>query len=366
MEQALVARAGIDFTGIDTGQVRGINPLTALGNLVKIAQGVRQSLAIVRRFRPDVCFVTGGYVCVPVVIACRLRRIPVLIYLPDIVPGWAIRWLSRLAQRVAITLPQAATPFGGEAPQGKAVVTGYPVRAELLAAVQGGKLAATAHTQHRQCVRQELARRLQRPLMSPTAAGQALPLLLVWGGSQGSRNINQSTWAALPKLLPEAHVLHIVGERDWPLYLQQESVATLPTELSARYHPLAYLYDEMALALAAADLTIARAGASSLGEFTIARLPSILVPLLGVNQLQNAQALAEHGAAVIVADATLKAELAPTALALLRDPERRQHMQNALAALARPDAASNIAAELDKLRMNKTAAIGSQGARLAG
>jgi UDP-N-acetylglucosamine--N-acetylmuramyl-(pentapeptide) pyrophosphoryl-undecaprenol N-acetylglucosamine transferase len=149
MEQGLVERAGLPYRGIDTGQMRGINPVMALVNAGRMVKGVRQSLAILESFRPDVCLVTGGYVCAPVVMACRLRRVPVLIYLPDIVPGWAIRSLSWLAQRVAVTFPAAAGAFGGQVPQGKAVVTGYPLRPELVKAVGGGRLDAAAHAENR-------------------------------------------------------------------------------------------------------------------------------------------------------------------------------------------------------------------------
>lgn len=354
MEQGLVERAGIPFRGIDTGQVRGINPLTALTNAAKMVTGVGQSMRVVDEFRPDVCLVTGGYVCAPVVMACwaqRIfrRRVPVLIYLPDIVPGWAIRAMSRLADRVAVSFPAAAHDFGGEVPQGKAVVTGYPVRPELLAATGHGRLAPDAHLQKRACVRQQLAQRLGRPLNAPAEEGNSLPLLLVWGGSQGARIINRATWGALAQLLPHAHVLHVVGERDWPLYEQEAPVLGLTPVLADRYHPVAYLHDEMALALAAADLTVARAGASSLGEFPVARLPAVLVPLLAVNQLQNAEQLAQKGAAVIVADEHLGQQLAPTVLALLQDEPRRRQMEAALATLAQPDAARNIAEELRKL-----------------
>ena len=108
MEQALVNRAGIPYQGIDTGKVRGINLLTALGNVGRMVRGVRQSLDILSRFQPEACLVTGGYVCAPVVVACRLRRVPVLIYLPDMTPGWSIRAMSLLARRVAVTFPDAA------------------------------------------------------------------------------------------------------------------------------------------------------------------------------------------------------------------------------------------------------------------
>ena len=349
MERALVERAGIPFAGIETGQVRGINPVTALVNGVRMVTGIRQSLALIKQFRPDVGFVTGGYVCAPVVVACRLRNIPVLIYLPDLVPGWAIRTLSYLAQRVAVTMPAATRYFGGEAPRGKAIVTGYPVRQDLLSATGGGRLDAAAHAHNRQEVRRQLAEQLQRPLNEPGDDGAPLPLLLVWGGSQGARNINRCTWAALEKLLPHVHLLHVVGERDWPLLAAEAPLGQLPAAPRNRYHPVPYLHGEMALALAAADLTVARAGASTLGEFTVARLPSVLVPLLGVNQLQNAEALAQQGGAVIIADDALSAQLAETVLALVRDPARRQQMEAALARLAQPEAAQNIAAALARL-----------------
>lgn len=349
MEQNLVERAGLAYAGIDTGQLRGLNPLAALLNIGRMVRGVRQSLGILRTFRPDVCFVTGGYVCVPVVIACRLRGIPVLIYLPDMVPGWAIRSLSRLAQRVAVTFPAAAAYFGGEVPQGKAVVTGYPVRAELVALTGNVDRTREAHQQQRWAARQQLAERLGWPALATDPKQTALPLVLVWGASQGSRNINQALWAILPAVLEKAQVLHIIGERDWPLFQQENRAESVPAELRERYHPVAYLHDEMALTLVAADLTVARAGASSMGEFPVARLPAILVPLLGVNQLQNAEVLAEHGGARIIADAQLREQLAATLLTLINDRPQRKAMEEALARLAQPDAAQRIAAELVKL-----------------
>jgi UDP-N-acetylglucosamine--N-acetylmuramyl-(pentapeptide) pyrophosphoryl-undecaprenol N-acetylglucosamine transferase len=354
MEQGLVERAAIAFRGIESGQVRGINPRAALASAGKMMQGVGQSRKIIQEFRPHVCFVTGGYVCAPVVMACRTLRVPVLIYLPDIVPGWAIRMMSRIATRVAVTVPAAASYFGGEAPQGKAVITGYPVRDELLTLTGQGRLLEAAHHQNRACVRRQLAERLQRPLMAADATGQPLPLLLVWGGSQGSRNINQSTWAALTPLLNQAQIVHVVGERDWPLFEAQQPAAGLDPALAERYHPVAYLHQEMVLALAAADLTLARAGASSLGEFPVARLPSILAPLLAVNQQQNAEHLVKHGAAVMIDDDKLGEQLAATAVNLLRDQARRRQMEASLAALAQPEAGRTIAQQLVKLAQQRS------------
>lgn len=353
MEKGLVEHAGVPYQGINTGQLRGKNPLTVTRNAGKMIAGFLESLNTLRRFRPDVCLATGGYVCAPVVIACRWLQIPVLIYLPDMVPGWAIRTLSRLAQRVAVSYPEAGAYFGGEAPAGKAVVTGYPVRQELVDLVGGGKLSAQHHAERRATARCQLAKRLARPLCGDEPV---LPLVLVWGGSQGSRNINEALWAALPQILPHAQILHVVGERDWAQW--QNKLPTAEEQGSSgvlwkHYHPVGYLHEEMALALAAADLTIARAGASTLGEFPVAHLPAILVPHPGVNQLQNAEYLVKHGGAVLIDDAALSKQLAPTVLGLLQDQARRRTMEEALANLAKPQAAGAIAEALAQLAQSK-------------
>jgi UDP-N-acetylglucosamine--N-acetylmuramyl-(pentapeptide) pyrophosphoryl-undecaprenol N-acetylglucosamine transferase len=338
MEQALVERAGIPFQGISSGQLRITNPVKIVKNLGKMAGGFRQSLALIDRFQPDVCFVTGGYVCGPVAAACSLRKVPILIYLPDMSPGFAIRSLSRLAQRVAVTLPEVAQHFGGEAPAGKAVVTGYPVRQELVDAAEDRPLAR---------------RRLAETLQWPQGGDTALPLLLIWGGSSGARVINRATWAGVAQMLSRAAVLHVVGERDWPLHQQWAQANPLPVELADRYHPVPYLHEAMILALAAADLTVARAGASSLGEFPAAKLPAVLAPLASVNQMDNAQALAKRGAAVIIEDEDLEAKLVPTVLDLLAKPPQLQAMSKAMAGLARPHAAEAIATEIVRLAQER-------------
>ena len=355
MEKGLVEYAGVPYQGINTGQLRGKSPLTLIQNAGKMTTGLRQSLTILRSFKPDVCLATGGYVCAPVIIACRWLQVPVLIYLPDMMPGWAIRTLSHLAQRVAVSYPEASSYFGGEAPAGKAVVTGYPVRQELVDLVGGGELTAQRHAERRAAARCQLAERLGRALCTP---GSPLPLVLVWGGSQGSRNINEALWAVLPQLLPHAQILHVVGERDWPQWqtnLQKPGEAAADP-LWAHYHPIAYLHEEMVLALAAADLTVARAGASTLGEFPVAHLPAILAPHPGVNQLQNAEYLVKHGGAVLIDDEALGQQLAPTLVSLLQDQARRRTMEEALAHLAKPQAAHAIAEALAQLAQHQSAA----------
>ncbi|MDE0069862.1 MAG: UDP-N-acetylglucosamine--N-acetylmuramyl-(pentapeptide) pyrophosphoryl-undecaprenol N-acetylglucosamine transferase [Caldilineaceae bacterium] len=324
VESSLVCNAGIPFRSIESGALRGRNPVTAIRSLARNLKGILQSLQILEEFDPQVCLATGGYVCAPVSIACQMRGVPLLIYLPDMTPGLAVRWLSRLAQRVAVSFPEVAGFFGR-----KAVDTGYPVRAEVMSAVRD-----------RDAAREILARKLE--IERPDA-----PLLLVFGGSQGARSINRAIWKAAPALLPFCQILHVIGTRDWPL-LKLEGPDLSANGLVSRYHPVAYLHEEMPWALAGADLVVARAGASVLAEFPLARLPSVLVPLpiAGSHQMPNAQKLAQSGGAIIVEDRELAEGLEPTVAGLLADERRRLAMGAAVGALARPQAADNIVREL--------------------
>ena len=181
-----------------------------------------------------------------------------------------------------------------------------------------------------------------------------LPLLLVFGGSRGAHSINQALLTALPQLLPICQVVHISGQLDWPAIGMRERELQRncgQTGDHVRYHPYPYLHDEMVQALAAADLVIARAGASVLGEFPAVGLPSILAPYpyAGQHQDANAAYLADRGAALVVPDGELASRLAPTVLSLFTEPERLTAMAAATRALARPDAAAAIAQKLRQL-----------------
>lgn len=327
MEQMLAERAGLPFRSVATGQIRGRAMWTAAGNLAKMARGARETAALIREWRPDVVFVTGGYVAAPVAWAAYWSRprVPLMIYLPDLTPGRAIQATAYLAQKVAVSFPEVAHYFGR-----KAVVTGYPVRAELFATAKPEAWAKLG---------------LQADL----------PVLLVFGGSRGARSINRALVAALPELLPVCQVVHVTGQTGW-----EESYAAAQATLQqavergqidnhalVRYHPHAYMHD-MVHALVAADLVVARAGAATLGEFPAAKLPAVLAPypFAGQHQDANARYLADRGAALVIPDKDLAERLKPALLDLLGHPERLQTMSAAAAALAKPDAAANIAAEL--------------------
>ena len=321
LEAGIVPREGIDFRMVRAAGLRGLSPGRVLANAWALLHGTAQAWSIVRIFRPDVVLATGGYASAPVVVAAWLRRCPVLIYLPDIEPGLAVRLLSRLACRVAVSFETSLAYF----PPGKAVVSGYPVRTGLYG---GDKVAAR-----------------QRLGLATDAK-----TVLVLGGSRGSHSINLAVSAALEELLQEMDLIHIAGDADmgWLRERREE----LPKELELRYHLYAYLHEEMLDALQAADLAVARAGAATMGEFAAAGLPSVLVPYpyAGQHQEANADFMVSRGAALKVLDAELAGgALGIVVKSLLADGETRHSMAENARKLAKPHAARAIAQQLAQL-----------------
>ena len=332
MEAGLVARAGVPFMAVPAGGVRGMDPVTLARNMGKLSQGYFQARGIVRQFRPDVVFATGGYVGAPVVLAGREIGAPSLVYLPDIEPGMAVKALARLVDRICVT-SEASRPY---LPASKVVETGYPVREELNRPID----KATA--------RQTLG-------LAPDA-----PTLLIFGGSRGARRINQAALAAAERLAALAQVIHVTGDLD--AAEARAAVAALPAAVQARYHVYAYLHGEMVDALRAADLVVSRAGAAILGEYPAVGLPALLVPLpiSGGHQWPNAEFLVAAGAATTIPDAELDGErLTREVAASLGDLNGLAARAAAMASLARPDAARRISAELLSLAGSQQALGGA-------
>lgn len=319
VEEQLATRAGVPFVGVSAGGLHGLTPIAAARNLVKLIRGFLAALRLARRERPQVLFATGGYASVPVALAAWVVRVPILVYLPDIEPGLAVRFIARLATRVAVTTENSRAYF----PARKVVVTGYPVRPEFAAA-------------ERSSAREALG------------LAQDEPVVVIVGGSHGARSINQAVADALESLLGEAQVLHVSGKLDWPWVSARAE--QLPSDLQARYRPVMYLH-EMATAFAAADLAVCRAGASILGELPYFGLPAILVPYPHAWRYQrvNAEWLTSRGAAVQLDDESLQQRLHPMVREMLSDRHRLAEMRKRSRALARPDAASRLARELRSL-----------------
>jgi UDP-N-acetylglucosamine--N-acetylmuramyl-(pentapeptide) pyrophosphoryl-undecaprenol N-acetylglucosamine transferase len=244
------------------------------------------------------------------------HHIPSLLYVPDIEPGLAIKFLARFASCIGLTSDSSRQFFSNK---NHCTVTGYPTRPDLKRI-------------DKQSARTEFN-------LQPD-----LPVLLVFGGSKGARSINRALFAILEPLLKTTQVLHISGERDWQEV--EKAKIELSSTAASHYHAYAYLHEEMGAALACADLVVSRAGASTLGEFPLYGLPAILVPYPHAWRYQrvNATYLADHNAAMIIEDNQLGDQLLPAIKDLLQQPEKLSAMSQAMFSLAHPQAASKLAA----------------------
>jgi UDP-N-acetylglucosamine--N-acetylmuramyl-(pentapeptide) pyrophosphoryl-undecaprenol N-acetylglucosamine transferase len=327
MEGDLVRReSDLPFVALPAAAMRGRNPLAMARNAVVLGKGVLAARRLIRAERPAAILGTGGYVCVPLFVAAALEKVPTLLYLPDIVPGWAGRVLARLATRIAVTFDDSKRYL----PAHKVIVTGYPVRSEVF----GQDKAA--------------CRRAFGLSAEP-------PVVLVYGGSRGARSINRAVAALLPHLVQWAQILHVCGREGDEQWLR-EARDRLEPALAERYHIFPYLHSDaersMSAAFGAADLAVCRAGASTMAELPAAGIGALLIPLTAVKQEYNAQALASRGAAISIADEAMLGGGDPAAgrlwtelKRLLTDPSARQAMATSSASLAQPNAATRLAAE---------------------
>ena len=323
MEAGLVTQSGVPYTSIPAAGVHGVGLRTLPGNLLRLARGTQAARRILAEFRPDVLLFTGGYVAAP--LAFSGRHIPSLVYCPDIEPGLALKFVGRFADRIAVTLDESRAYFPSKK---RVTTTGYPLRPDF-----SGWDRTTARTHF--------------------GLSDDLPVLLVTGGSKGAQTINRAVQAILPELLATCQVLHLTGSVDWT-YIQLAQ-AGLPPALRQRYHAFEFLSDDMGAALAAADLALSRSGASVLGEYPYFGLPAILVPYPFAWRYQkvNAAFLEKQGAALLLPDAEMPTRLLPAVQELFANASRLKSMQAAMLALARPNAAQEIAGLVRELAASR-------------
>ena len=315
LEARLVPDAGFAITLLPgRGVARRLSwgSVTAVLALV-VAAG--QAIVLLARWRPAVVASVGGYASAPCVLAAILLRRPLVVAEQNAVPGLANRLGGRWARASAVAFAGTALP--------RAVVTGNPVRPEIL--------AIDRSDEGRRKARVELA------------LPEGRLVIVAFGGSLGSRRINQavSGLVALWAERSDLAVRHVIGARDWDAF---DAVGGAPRP-GLLYQPVRY-EDRMDLLLTAADVAVCRAG-GSVAELAVAGLPAVLVPLPGApgdHQTANARAFVDAGAAVMVADNELTpARLATELDALLGAPERLSAMADAVRGLAHPDAADQVA-----------------------
>jgi len=274
---------------------------------LRLRAAVKETLAVFDRVRPDVVVGYGGYVSVPAYLAARRRKVPLLVHEQNAVPGVANKLGARFAQRVAVSFPDTPLP--------KAEYVGLPIRT-MISGLDRSALRAQA--------REFFGLDPDRPT------------LLVTGGSQGARKLNQSVSGAAPALAAAGvQVLHVVGPQG----------EASPASGDVPYVVVNFV-DRMDLAYAAADLVVCRGGASSVTEAAAVGLPGIFVPLpIGNGEQQhNARPIVDAGGGLLVADADLTPDwVARTVTALATDGDRLAAMGAAASALVPRDADEKLA-----------------------
>jgi UDP-N-acetylglucosamine--N-acetylmuramyl-(pentapeptide) pyrophosphoryl-undecaprenol N-acetylglucosamine transferase len=312
LERSIVERHGYALVAVKSGGVVGRSLGKRIAGLTMAVRGFFEAGRVLDVLRPKAVVGVGGYASFPMVLAAQSRGIPTVIQDQNAVPGLSNRILGRRARAIALTYDETRRHFGG-----RGVVTGNPVRAEFVSADR------------------DAARRQRQ-------SGDPLRHLLIFGGSQGARKLNDAVIAALPLLAARRdglRVVHGTGPSDH----DRVAAAYARAGIDADVRP--YLTDICA-AYENADLVVSRSGASTMSELAACGKPAILVPLPSAahdHQRRNAGAAVAAGAAVLLEEKDLDgARLAGAVTALLDDPARLDAMERAASGLARPDAASRI------------------------
>jgi UDP-N-acetylglucosamine--N-acetylmuramyl-(pentapeptide) pyrophosphoryl-undecaprenol N-acetylglucosamine transferase len=300
LEARIVPQQGYALETIQIGGIKNVGIRRLAQTAVQLPMSLLQSLRIVSGFRPDAVLGVGGYASGPVVLAAFLRRIPTVIIEPNVEPGLANRLLRPLVDRIAVAFEETAARLGA-----KALITGVPIREEFF--------TIRDHEFNRD------------PLT-----------VLVFGGSRGSRPINQLVSSALPLLKRESiHLIHQTGPADYEGVRDNYRKADLQAEV------LPYI-DDMPGCFARADLIVSRSGASTVAEITAAGRPALLIPFPHAaddHQTKNARALETRGAAIVMVQKTASGEaLAAQLSELAHDRGRLSRMADASRDANRPGA----------------------------
>ena len=311
IENRLVPAAGFPLQLVRVGALKNVSLMTRLKTAFDLPRALWDAGRLLNEFAPDVVIGVGGYASGPAMLSAVIKHIPTLAFEPNVVPGFANRIIAKFVSGAAVHFEETAKYFRhGE-------VTGVPVRQAFFD-------------------------------IPPKRGGT--PTLLVFGGSQGAHAINEAMIRCLPVLQREApgiHIIHQTGERDYNDALAAYQKLTSGTQAPACTFEVFKFIEDMPAAFARADLVVCRSGASTVAEIAAAGKPAVFVPFPRAaddHQRVNAEALAKHGAAVVVEESKLEGVwLAETIAALLQDSRRLQQMSHAARHLAHPTAARDIA-----------------------
>jgi len=264
MEKQLIEEQNIPYYGISSGKLRRYKDLRNLTDPFRVIKGYAQSVSLLRKIKPDVVFSKGGFVSVPVVLAAKRLRIPAIIHESDMTPGLANKIAIPAACKVCCNFPETVDYL----PKDKAVLTGTPIRQELL---HGNKEHARAYC----------------------GFTSDKPVLLVIGGSLGAASVNENVRKILPELLKEFQVIHICGKGK-----TDESI-----QLTG-YVQYEYVQEQLPDMFALADVVISRAGANAICELAALSKPHLLIPLSAKasrgDQILNARSFERQGYSMVL------------------------------------------------------------------
>mgnify|MGYP002570600062 CR=1 FL=1 len=272
IEKELIEQFGIPYHGISTGKLRRYFSAQNFTDPFRVLKGFSEANRLIKQLKPDVIFSKGGFVSVPVVIAGKKNHVPVIIHESDMTPGLANKICMRTAKKICCNFPETVKLL----PADKAVLTGTPIRRELL---NGSRDAGFAFT----------------------GLSDDKPILLMMGGSTGSRAVNAGLRSALPQLLKEFHVIHLCGKGNLDSTLAQPG-----------YIQYEYISDELKDLFAISDIVLSRAGANAICELLALKKPNILVPLPAAvsrgDQILNANSFKKQGFSYVLEEEKLNAD----------------------------------------------------------
>ncbi len=274
IEKRLISDFNIPYTGISTGKFRRYLDIKNFSDPFRVIKGFSEAKKYLKEFQPDVVFSKGGFVSVPVVRAAATLHIPCIIHESDMTPGLANKLCIPVAQKICCNFPETLKLL----PEGKAILTGSPIREEL---AKGNKLAGLN-------------------LCGFTANK---PVIMVIGGSLGASNVNKAVREALPRLLNDFQVVHLCGK---------DKIDNLLLNTSG-YKQFEYIKAELKDLFAMADIVISRAGANAICELLALKKPNILIPLPASSsrgdQILNAKSFESQGFSIVISEDDLTTEL---------------------------------------------------------
>lgn len=274
IEKKLVEDAGITYYGISSGKLRRYHDWKNFTDPFRVIKGFSEANQLMKHIKPDVVFSKGGFVSVPVVMAAARQHIPAIIHESDMTPGLANKLAIPFASKVCCNFPETMQYL----PDGKAVHTGSPIRKELFSGNREAGLAFTGFSADK-------------------------PVILIMGGSIGSRFINNAVWASLDTLLEKFQIVHLVGK------------GNINNDLVGRtgYQQYEFISEQLNDIFAMTDLMISRAGANSISEILALKIPNILIPLSAAasrgDQILNAESYKKQGFSTVLQEEELTGEL---------------------------------------------------------